>query len=292
MLVVLIIVLGTFYYNYKNHKIYEVKENALSYSKNRGSPNYEIALQSSNVSYNVYEITYESRPLINFSTTIYALLFMPKNKENVPALLFLPAGGGAKEGRAPLAIDLAKQGYAVMTIDQRGVGQTGGYYLNFEDDYNVFIEGYEPVQHLSVYDALSAFDVLREIENIDKDNIAISGESMGGRYAIIAAALDDRIKGALIISSAGFHIKQIPSLSANPYFASIDPDNYIGKIAPRQLIMMHAENDSIISLADAQLTFSKANEPKKFYLIGGCQHGYCDKMHDALMESLKKIFIS
>ena len=33
---------------------------------------------------------------------------------------------------------IAKEGYAVLTIDQRGVGETGGYYLSFQDDYSVF----------------------------------------------------------------------------------------------------------------------------------------------------------
>ena len=73
---------------------------------------------------------------------------------------------------------------------------------------------------------------------------------------------------------------------------SIDPDNYVGKISPRQLIMIHTNNDSVVPLQNAEITLSEAKEPKELHVIDGCQHGYCDKMHDVLIESLEKIFYS
>ena len=80
-------------------------------------------------SYNVYNISFESKPFMNEKTLIYGLLFMPRGKDNVPALVFLPGGGGTKESRAYIGEFIASQGYAVLVIDQRGIGQTGGKYL-------------------------------------------------------------------------------------------------------------------------------------------------------------------
>jgi len=217
------------------------------------------------------------------------LLFKPKSSSNVPGLVLLPGGSVTKESESILAEKIAKLGYAVLTIDQRGVGQTGGYYLWLDQDYNVFLNGNEPIQQLSVYDGLASTDILRDVEGIDKNNIAISGESMGGRYAIIAAAQDKRLKGALIISSAGFNFKKTDE-PYDSYLISVDPDHYIDKISPNKLFMLHGSNDSMINLGDAEQTFSLAKEPKRFFIAEGCSHGYCDKMYDEVVADLKILF--
>ena len=271
---------------YINKDPYSFKDNHFYYSKFRGFPEYKISLISHNDSLDIYAVNFESKPFLNYKTRIYSLLLLPKNADNIPGLILLPGGGVSKENELATAAKIADLGYAVLTFDQRGIGETGGYYLSFEEDYNIFLQGKEPVQHLSVFDALKAFDVLRSIKGIDKNNIAIAGESMGGRYAMIAAALDDRIKGFIGISASGFHVgKDQP-----PYFQSIDPDSYISAISPRKVFMFHGTNDSVIQLKDAEFTFSLAREPKKFYTAEGCGHGYCDKMYGSLKSSLKDIF--
>jgi fermentation-respiration switch protein FrsA (DUF1100 family) len=226
---------------------------------------------------------------MEYETYIYGLLAMPVAKTKVPGIVLLPGGGVSKEGEFSRADIMAKLGYAVLVIDQRGIGQTAGYYLNMEQDYQVFSQGNEPIQHLSVFDALRSFDVLRDIDGIDKDNIAIVGESMGGRYAIIAAALDPRLKGVIGISTSGFDVKKDNS-PYNSYLLSIDPDHYVSKISPRKVFMLHATNDTVIPMQNAKYTFNLANEPKKFYIAEGCGHGYCDAMYNALKEDLFEMF--
>jgi len=112
---------------------------------------------------------------------------------------------------------------------------------------------------------------------------------MGGRYAIITAAIDKRLKGAVIISSSGFHVKN-ENLSYTPYLLSIDPDSYISKISPNYIFMLHSYNDSVIPINDAQITFSLAKEPKKIYVVDNCAHGYCDSMYNELKQDLKIMF--
>jgi len=49
------------------------------------------------------------------------------------------------------SVDIANLGYAVLVIDQRGIGQTGGSYPSLQDDYEYIYLGKESIQHLGVY---------------------------------------------------------------------------------------------------------------------------------------------
>lgn len=277
-----------FFYKWYNKDPYQFEGNALYYSTHRGKPKYEISLLSKNDSFEIYKINFETRNFLDYKTKIFGLLFMP-NKGNVPGIVLLPGGGVKKEEERAAPI-IAQLGYAVLTFDQRGIGETNGYYLNFEDDYQIFKQGKEPIQHLSVYDALRAFDVLRQVKNVDKNNIAIAGESMGGRYAIIAAAVDKRIKGFIGISTVGFHVKDDPTVEYSNYLISVDPDHYIDKISPRPVFMLHGTNDTTVPLDSAKITFNVAKEPKEFFIAQDCGHGYCDKMKEELEKALRTIF--
>lgn len=275
--------------SYRNSVRYSFSGDSFLYDTGTNVPDYRISFNQTNGSVDIYNVDFQSRDFLNYSTRIYGLLFMPNNETNIPGLVFLPGGGVSKDQLIDRTIDWANLGYAILVIDQRGVGQTGGIYLDLQTDYQIFSQGHEPIQHLSVYDGLAASDVLRSIKNIDKNNIAIGGESMGGRYAVIAAALDDRLKGVIAISVSGFHVKN-DSQYYTPYLLSIDPDNYIGRISPRSVLMLQGDNDTVVLPQDAEYTFNLAQEPKRFFTAKGCPHGYCDLMHDELKTDLKILF--
>jgi uncharacterized protein len=269
---------------------YNFEGNKFSYSQNRGYVDYGMIYNFTNDSIAIYKLNFPSRNFLNYTTEIYGLLFLPQGKYNLPGVVLLPGGGGTKEGESKLAMLIAQQNYTVITIDQRGIGETGGYYLSLEQDAQIVSRGQEPIQHLSVFDALRAFDVLSEMNQVDKNNIALVGESMGGRYALIATALDHRIKGFVGISTAGFHFPKSYQDSSTSFYLSIDPDSYVADIYPRKVAFIHGNNDSVISLESAQKTFSLAKEPKSIFIANGCNHGYCPAMHDELLAQLRNIF--
>ena len=289
-IIIFLIIIAYFSIFYKQKDPYQFKENTLDYSKNRGKVDYEKILFQENKSFNIYKINFQSKNFLDYKTRIYGLLFMPKLNKKVPGLVYLPGGGVKKEGLIPLSSKIAEKGYAVLVIDQRGIGETGGHYLNFEQDYQIFSQEKEPIQHLSVYDGLKTYDVLKEVKGIDKDNIAIIGESMGGRYAIITAAIEKRLNGAIIISASGFHIQENPFQVGNNYLVSIDPGHYVNKISPNYLMMLQGDNDTVTKLEDAQKTFSLAKEPKRFFIAEGCSHGFCEEMWPELEEDLNILF--
>ncbi|MBI3027198.1 alpha/beta hydrolase [Candidatus Woesearchaeota archaeon] len=260
------------------------KEGYLFYPLNRGniSFNRENYAQTDNLT--LSRIIYKSR-----NGNIYGFLVLPKQASDLmPGVVLLPGAGVSKESELALARKIAELGAAVLVIDQRGVGETDGKLPSLDEDYGNFVHAKEPVQHLLVYDALRGYDLLYSAPFVDSDRIIIAGESLGGRIAIIAAAIDRNIKGVLAISTAGFDFKGGPDEIKNTFLKSIDPDHYFSLITPRKLVMMHNAYDNNIPLNSALRSYAKAQEPKQFVLVNDttCNHGYCDSMYDGLVESL------
>ena len=288
-ILVVIVLITVFFISTPKEETYKFTGNTIAY-ENREKAEYEVLGTWEEQGIEIRKIKFKTRPFQNQETEIYGLLYLAKDSSDVksPGFVYLPAGEATKESRKELLINLAKEGYSSLAIDQRGVGETGGTFLWVQQDYHVLLAGYEPVQHLMVYDALKAFDILREIDEIDNEKISFVGESMGGRYAMIASALETKDKGAIIISSAGFNVQLDPLQEANTYLLSIDPDNYIDKIRG-YFLMIHGEEDEVVPLNNAQITFEKAKEPKKF-VVTDCNHGYCQDMWNPLLEGLQTMF--
>src|SRR3989338_3829789 len=232
----------------------------------------------------ISKVIFESK-----GANIYGLLASPKSAaEQLPGIILLPGAGVSKESKLELAKNISALGAVVLVIDQRGVGETDGGFPSLDDDYARLLDSKEPYQHLMVYDALKAYDLLYSAPFVNPERIIIAGESLGGRVGVIAAAIDRRINGVLLISSAGFDFKGSGDASKDLFLKSIDSDNYISMITPRKIVMMHYAYDMAIPLSSAIRSYLKAQEPKRFVLVNdtACNHGYCSSMYDGLVESL------
>jgi dienelactone hydrolase len=250
------------------------QDGTLSYA-NRPPVNYTQALLNETGNFSIYRLTFDSRDQV-----IHALLAIPKHSQKerngrAPGIFILYGATMNKEGEwNGLGQDLADMGFAVLIIDQRGWGETGGVVPSFQADFSTFADGREPVQHKMVYDALRCYDILKSRPEIDPARIYALGESMGGRYAIIAASMEKGIAGALIISSSGYGLQQNPDPQVARFLNSIDPDHYVAWISPRPLIMVHSRNDKVVPFEMGQATFEKAKEPKKLIVTEGVWHSY------------------
>lgn len=261
------------------------KNGYLSYPLDRGSVLFSRENYGVDGNLSVHKVIYRSK-----DANIYGLLILPAAAgELLPGVVLLPGAGVSKESELNLAKKIALLDAAVLTIDQRGVGETGGNINSIKQDYLDFLNGKEPTQHLMVYDALRAFDLLYSAPFVDPDRIIIAGESLGGRIAVIAAAIDRNIKGVLVISSSGLDLEETNDTNVNDFLKSIDSDHYLNLVTPRRLVMIHGLNDTIIPLNSAINSYSKAQEPKALVLVNdtACRHGYCDSMYNGLVEGLK-----
>jgi uncharacterized protein len=234
------------------------------------------------------KVEYESR-----GATVYGILRIPKSASGgkAPGIVLLPGAGVTKENGQKVAVLLANMGYATLTIDQRGVGESREAVGDLRRNYEYFLHGNEPPLHKMLYDALRAYDLLKERPEIDSGRILVAGESMGGRIAIMAGAVEPGIRGVVGISTGGYGLGQaVPMDNQTLFQRSVDPDAYVGLIAPRKLLMLHSKRDRMVSLENAERTFGLAGEPKRIVAVGCETHGYCADMEEGLREGLAWIY--
>lgn len=263
----------------------------LSYPESRGEVKYGEELLESKSSHALYKLSYASAG----NVTIYGLLREVPFANEKAAIVLLPGAGRTKEQEQELAQALAGMGYSTLSLDQRGdVGESRDPAEGFDAQYARFLKGEEIFEYRRVYDVLLASDLLQQLNHT---KIIFMGESMGGRYAIIACAIEHTCAGAVGIATSGygFDYAKMPDANLTRFARSVDPDTYAGLIAPRPLVMLHAPNDPVIPLDAARATYLKAHEPRAFVEVdcsdanGNGLHGWCAAMNEKLEAELGKI---
>ena len=104
---------------------------------------------------------------------IAAKLYVPdgaSNKKKVPAILAVHGYINTNETQDAFAIELSRRGYAVLSIDQYGHGNS------------------DPAAFFAGYGGPAALAYLRTFDFVDLDNIGLEGHSMGGWTVVSAAA--------------------------------------------------------------------------------------------------------
>ncbi|MBR9977331.1 MAG: alpha/beta fold hydrolase [Bacteroidetes bacterium] len=145
-------------------------------------------------------------PLLLFSQTItdttlvmsdgieldafYVMPEMAPPAEGHPAILLVHGFGGSKNNNRSLALDFAREGYAATAYSVRGQGNSGGEFEFFT--------------------APRILDDLREciaftgqLDNVNRDRLAVLGGSQGGMHAWNAAAYDMGVRTAVSIIANG-----------------------------------------------------------------------------------------
>jgi len=285
-IIIIIAVAGVLGYDYwyKNSHYWEVSDKGLLKFNINNDIKFESYPYNENEYVNITEVVFESR-----GVNVYGLLVEPYSDFRLPGVVLLPGAGVSKESELGLAVTIARLGFIVITIDQRGVGETKYFLSDIDEDYKKFTEGGDVFQYLLVHDAIKAADVIRKNPKIEKDSIIIVGESLGGRVAVIAAAIDKRFNGALAISSSGLGFTPKGDEVKDKFISSIDADKYISLISPKRIAMIHNINDKNIPFEAAANTYSIAKEPKLLLYMNEtekCNHGYCNEMHDSLKNAL------
>lgn len=130
---------------------------------------------------------------------IYGWFARPKKEGKYPGMMIYP-GAGYHSRSMPL--EHARHGYAAFDIQVHGqdCDEKKDYYKPtspyFENgDYSKPEEYYYNNIYLH---AIQALNMLSALDGVDKDKIVVAGGSQGGRLSMVACALDDRVKGAVI----------------------------------------------------------------------------------------------
>lgn len=237
--------------------------------------------------------------LINNSTLTLTRVMLLTPEGNVSCLLSAPAhpraafvfAPGATEkgmGHLPQMVRYAEAGYAFLFVDIRGNGgETPGYPLNPQTDYQKFKAGDWPEYYLTIADLSDARAYLNQTLKVP---VVAVGSSNGGRYAAIAAALDPDFAGYIGVSTSSFAVpaQEAPD-DARRFLVSIDPGNYLGSISPRPVWIFHAGNDPIIPYADGQEFFSHAKDPREFIPFNG-DHGMNSEVDTGILARCAHLY--
>lgn len=191
--------------------------------------------------------------------------------------VFVVCHGFAMSKDARLFLELSDDLYKlhdVITMDQRGHGESGGIYSFTAKEHE---------------DIKAVIDYAR----VSYRRIYLLGFSLGAASAIIEAAKYKNVDGVIAVSAPlsfekienRFWEKDafLPGLQnigghtfrlrlGNIFIKKKRPVDVIGKIAPVPVLIIHGDNDPIIFRHHAEALYKKAKEPKKLVMIKNGLH--------------------
>ena len=255
-----------------------------------------LKLAGTDYAYNAGEVTYSDDGSVKItelnmndgSGDVYALIAEPVDASKArAAVVFAPGAGVPADRHLNRSVEYAKDGIVFMAVDIRGNGgKTPGYaFTGIDTDYKYFSRGATPQYYKIIFDLCAAQKYIAGIYGPDLPVYA-AGSSNGGRYACVAAAIDEGFAGFVGISTSGYVYEEGRGNSGLDIFVrSINPDTYIGKIAPREVYILHSADDSLIPYDQGLGLYNRAGEPKDFEMFMG-GHGINGEVDQYLLRTL------
>ncbi len=213
-------------------------------------------------------------------------------------------------GRGKFAVQAAKNGYAALAIEQRGMGERRPS-APHQNDANMC----EYTAHMALllgrtilgermWDVSRAIDALAAFDCLDLDKILIAGNSGGGTMSFYAACFDERIK--LSVPSCAFCTYEDSIMNYFHCSCNFIPHAYEWfemqdlscLIAPRDLIVIAGAEDAIFPINGVKTGFETtkkcfelAGVPDKCRMIETPKgHYWCeDIVWGAINEQTKKM---
>jgi hypothetical protein len=150
-------------------------------------------------------------------------------------------------------------GFVVLTYDALGQGERLAAGNIHHDAGFALLPLGETIAGWMVWDSMRAIDYLQTLEDVDGGRIGVTGNSGGGLNTLFTAALDVRVRAAVVVGFTfefnnwlkygGTHCTctHLPSM-----FHSFEWFEVAGLIAPRALLMMQGDRDAIFPISGAR----------------------------------------
>jgi len=220
-----------------------------------------------------FGLPYEKCEIKTIDNIVVRGWLIPHSKSS-PTIVLLHPYRENKGTLLPLARDLYINGYNVLLIDFRGHGESGGKAVSF---------GVKEVN-----DIASAIEYVRK-KGFDTSRIGLVGVSMGAVAAIFYTAQKGGVKA--VVADSGFktltsvisNITRLPKifyigafylacLFAGIALSDNDPIQYVDKVSPAALLIIHCKGDPLVNVSDAYALYERAREPKELWLIDEIIH--------------------
>lgn len=218
----------------------------------------------------------------------YCLWLPAESAWPAPAVIVLHGAGSQKENHADFARSAVGNGFAALTFDIRGHGESEGDL------------GPSVVDDLGELAAM-----LAGRPEIDAARVAVRGSSMGGLMAIHAGAGSDRVAAVVAICPAAeqamlpmarkvaagepvpegsfWAAMRVDAAGLVPWLENNDVHEAVERIGSKPLLLIHAKGDEVVPCSRSEQLYERAAEPKGLWLLEGGDHR--SAQHDAEIQA-------
>jgi dienelactone hydrolase len=179
------------------------------------------------------------------------------------------------EGSGDYAVQLVRRGFVVLAPDLRCFGERADWNPSTDPDsegacdanlVHAVMAGASPLA-ANLWDLRRSLDVLSGLPDVDPTRLGVAGLSYGGTCALFLAALDDRVRAAVVSGylSSWAEAHKMPwnmcgSQVLPGMLGQLEHVDVAALIAPRPLLVETGRDDPIFPLAAAQATVAALSE--------------------------------
>ena len=205
-------------------------------------------------------------------------LWLPEAPPPWPAAVVIHGAGSRKENHADFARLASAAGWAALTYDQRGHGESGG-----------------AMSPAAIQDAGAMARLLAGTDGVDPGRVIARGSSLGGFVAIHATATDVALAGAIAVCPAGERMllrglrrgdleMRADTDALLPWLEEHDLRDAVGLFGAKPLVLLHARGDDRIPAEWSEQLYESATDPRKLIVVPGGHHR--SVQHDAELQSV------
>lgn len=225
-----------------------------------------------------------------------ALMVAPKAASSpLPCVVFVHGIGNDKEFMHRHGLDqpFVNAGFAFVCFDQLMRGERK---INHQSSL-AQAEAFRVRAAYTVGDIRRLIDYLSTRPDIATNRIYLCGASYGAITGSTATAFDSRIRAATLVYGGGNLWRllsaeaadelgkwRLPAYLVGWYFGSVfDPARYVGRIAPRPVLLQNGKADTVVSPAAARALQEAAREPKQIIWYEGDHLGKTSDLDQELV---------
>jgi dipeptidyl aminopeptidase/acylaminoacyl peptidase len=230
--------------------------------------------------YTTTAITYQT-----YDGTVPGLFYAPPTPGPFPCVISVHGVTSNKGSSTGLRDLILPAGYAMLTIDARFHGDRGTPEQFF--DLQNYPGRVRELFQGSVVDLRRALDYLQQRSDCAPGKLGVIGTSMGGFMAAALAGVDDRVQAPVLLFSGAdwrvwfstghpgvvgifYQVGNPESFEAVvAALEPLDPAKWVGKVAPRPVLMVHGDFDDAVPPASAQALYDAALDPKSMLWYSG-----------------------
>jgi hypothetical protein len=257
--------------------------------------------------YTIKNIAFQTQPEVYATANLYVPNGADNDREKFPAVIVMM--GHSSNGRLydkyqAVGITLALNGYVSLCIDPWGSGERTTIHGVFEDhgDENnlgiALMDIGKPLMGMLITDNIRGVDLLCSLPYVDAQNIGATGSSGGGNQTMWLTAMDERIKAAVPVVSAGTFEAYI---MGSPCICEVLTDgltfteesSVLALIAPRAIKMCNHFKDDLQAFNPREMLRSYRNAKPVFEMLGAgnkiayqtfdLTHGYWPEDRQAML---------